>query len=61
MFTHSMCVGFPRKDGARHFFTAEVIRFIMDISGDGVDSNNEGNMFKEERDAEFDRAVVNGN
>ena len=56
-----MCVGSPRKDGARHFITAEVIRFIMDISGDGVDSNNEENMFKEERDAEFDPAVVNSN
>ena len=56
-----MRVGSTRQDGARHFTTAEVVGFIMNISGDGVDSNNEENMFKEERDAEFDPAVVNGN
>ena len=41
-------------------YTDEVIRFIMDILGDGVESNNE-NMFREEGNEEFDPANVSGN
>ena len=37
----------------------EVIRFIMDILGDGVESNNE-NMFREEGNEQFDPANVSG-
>ena len=39
--------------------TAEMVHFVMDILGNGVESNNE-NMFREERDAESDPADVSG-
>lgn len=44
---------------AQHFTTDEVIHFVMDIPGDGVESSKE-NMFREEGDAEVDPANVNG-
>ena len=44
---------------AWHFTTDEVIHFVMDILGNGVDSNKE-NMSGEEGDAEVDPASVSG-
>ena len=39
--------------------TVEMVHFVMDVPGNGVESNNE-NMFREEGDAESDPADVSG-
>ena len=39
--------------------TVEMVHFVMDILGNGVESNNE-NMFREERDAGSDPGDISG-
>ena len=55
-----MCVRSLHQDemAARHFTADELIHFIIDIPGDGVESNDE-NMFGGEGNTEFDLADVN--
>ena len=51
--------GLRAKMAAQRFITDEVVRFILDIVGDGVKSNKE-NTFSEEGDAVFNPADVKG-